>query len=579
MRSGACARRSGGGFAWTDDGRRRLALCLVLAALPLLVGVLTIDPERRVPRTALTRRGARDQGSAPRLDMTGLARRLRAEIGRGTLGLGEALLQLHHAERRAWEPDATLDLPLALARYRGMLRFARGRLAAGEDVVTAVVNAFVVGRVTAYSTTNARIGDALLLGAANCEGVSHLVVSVLYDLGFEEQTTLLVYDNHLVPEIVVGSRARHFGLRARCHGTGARLEPLTLLDRFRAPSEPGRAGHFAYPETTDACEDPRRVYAAGVPLSKTEAPPPHGRPAMTRPRGCAFPLLAWLAPHDLVGLVDERQGLRVEQMSVTPEGLDAQSDNIACIERLLAQGLRAPDERLPFLGAALGHYERGALLYAAAGQLGLVRELEARSDRVRAEAQELLRIARGPTGNDLREGLAKRDAWPLIFLGEPGRELLFTLVSDGGQASAVAALLLYQKSRERAVPLAAGLDVSEQLEVLDLLELDNPWLMEDLGAAGAMGLLALDRLTNVLERRWRGCDLALLVNLVAEETRAAKLPEKVETPVILELAARRVAGDCLESRLSAEVLAFIRGRAATREPRWQRDLALIEALR
>src|SRR5690606_14284378 len=115
---------------------------------------------------------------------------------------------------------------------------------------------------------------------------------------------------------------------------------------------------------------------------------------------------------------------RAERLVVTPEVLGAQSDHIACVERLLQQGLQDPDERLPFLGAAVGHYERGALLYAAAGQVRLVKELEQRSAAVRREAHRLIEVHIAGADSDVVERIGTREVWPLIYLGEAGTELL-----------------------------------------------------------------------------------------------------------------------------------------------------------
>jgi len=567
-------------WLWVDDSGVRFAACLSSLVVVLVVGTAAVSWEAggTVVRAAEASSAPTESFRTGR-DLEILAERLAERVERGVSTLGGALIALSHAERQTYQGGASFDLSEALMRYEQLLRTARSKLSRGQTPVVAIVDTLEQHGMTVYNSANNRISDGLLFGAANCEGTSHLVVSLLVDLGYEAHTSLRRFTNHLAPELWQRGRAHHFGLTSRCSGQGARVAPRELLTRFRAAAVPGAMGAFRYPDTGDSCDDPGTLFDASAPLSKTDKAPGFWRRATARPKGCAFPRMEWQAPTDQVLAVGVNV-TRAERLVVTPEVLGAQSDHIACVERLLQQGLQDPDERLPFLGAAVGHYERGALLYAAAGQVRLVKELEQRSAAVRREAHRLTEVHIAGADRDVVERLGTREVWPLIYLGEAGTELLFELSEQRDLPRAVAALLYHGASRERAVALANRLSPGGRLELLAALDWSNPWFIEDLlRTPGAHELIELERLSQHLEAAWQSCALSQLRSLVALEGGKLRWPAALQTAVVLRLATRKVADHCLDTQLPADLRRFIRDVDQVMAERVERELDLIAMLR
>ena len=570
-------------WLWTDDSGGRLLACLttLLALLALGAGVLAWRAGEAVQLAeAADSASSRAPVARDRQELERLAEQLAERVERRVTTLGRALITLNHAEREVSRGGASFDLAEALLRYERLLRTARSKLERGEAPVAAVVDAMEQHGIAAYNSVNSRISDGLLLGAANCEGTSHLVVSLLVDLGYERDTFLRRFTNHVAPEFWQRGRAHHFGLTGHCGGRGVRVKPHELLMRFRAGAAPGGMGAFHYPETGDSCLDPGTLFDASAPLDKTDRVPHFWRQALTRPRGCAFPRMEWQVPRDQVLAVGTRV-TRAERLSVSREALSTQSDHIACVERLLAQGLTEPDERLPFLGAAVGHYERGALLYAAAGQVRLVKELERRTALVRREAIGLIeKHITGARDRAIIDRLGTREVWPLIYLGEIGTELLFELSERRSQPRALAALLYHPPSRARAIALAGQLEPGERLELIDLLDFGNPWFIEDLTRIpGAHELVELERFAKHLERAWQSCELSRLRALVVREGAGLRWSAALHTAMVLRLATQSVADRCLETKLPADLRRFIREVDKAQAERVQRELDLIAMLK
>jgi hypothetical protein len=200
------------------------------------------------------------------------------------------------------------------------------------------------------------------------------------------------------------------------------------------------------------------------------------------PKGCAYPR------PELVGTADQYEAagaagsVLLERVTPSRAKLAEHSQKVACAEVLLAAGLRTTEERLPFLGAAAGLYEQAGVLYAAAGLHSVVRELEQRQRRVITEGERLLRSVDwdGPSGEQMIGQLAIRDSWPLKFLGDQGRLVLLRVAERRTAQYALSVLVADPTTTERALQIVASRPAVQQLEVLDTLDLDNPWFRERL---------------------------------------------------------------------------------------------------
>jgi hypothetical protein len=234
------------------------------------------------------------------------------------------------------------------------------------------------------------------------------------------------------------------------------------------------------------------------------------------------------------------------------------------------------------LGAAAGLYEQAGVLYAAAGLHSVVRELEQRQRRVITEGERLLRSVDwdGPSGEQMIGQLAIRDSWPLKFLGDQGRLVLLRVAERRTAQYALSVLVADPTTTERALQIVASRPAVQQLEVLDTLDLDNPWFRERLAnSTGAARLLSGHRVSLALAQRWRDCDLARLRAMAEREVGSQGLGNEWLAPIVVSLATRAVATRCDGPELPRRLIDYARAELPTQAMKVKNELKLIQTMR
>lgn len=448
-----------------EAGRRRIARGLAVAVLvhaPLLLALSTSrapgapgspgspsssrsaragEREPETPAAAVARR------AAARADREATLRTAEADLAAGRVTFGELLLRLgwdDRAEEDPVPPDPA-DRERAVAAYRAMLADVRAAVAAGESVPGAIAAAAQRdGRASRYKRMHARLADALARGGGNCVAQSTLATALAVDVGRGEHAALRVYENHVAPE-VEGFR---FGMASKCHGEGVRVEARQLLSAYGKARDARSREPFLFPDATDPCDDPGDVFG-GVQLRAEDAPPlprlpPHARGALRAAMRAQAPAEEECRRRTVFEEYDDDvEALGPDGRSLGGVGvprlatldLAGHARSAACFERRLealdaelTSAAPAPndaDALVLLLGDAALAAEDAARVFAAAGEIDVAREYEARLAAFRRRAAAPLErvIARmEDPAADMRAVVG--GAGRLVSLGEGGRTVM-----------------------------------------------------------------------------------------------------------------------------------------------------------
>lgn len=570
-------------MSFGDDTSARFHALLGGLFLVLLSALSTwraIDASVTNPRSSVPRPSAPLMRPDPsRLEA--LATRLGRRVNSGKLRLGHALLELNHAEQEQVDEQRAFDLADALTRYDKVLERAR-ELAYDQRLgaVVGVVRALEENGFGAYNRVNARISDGLMQGAANCEGTTHLVVSLLTDLGLGDRVFIRVFANHVSPELVDGARSRHFGLTNGCPRPGLRVPPVELLGLYRV-GRPDALGHFEYPASGTACADPGLLFDPEPPIVVHDESGRLWRKTARSPKGCAYPRPEMVRGSDQYEVRADSGSVLVERVVPSKERLAEYSRNIACTETLLETKLERDEDRLPFLGAAAGLYEQAAVLYAAAGLHSVVGELLRRQRRVVAEAEAILGGVdfESASGERLLRELSLRDSWPLKFLGDAGRDVLLRMTRQFDASYVLSVLVRDGATRDEALEIVRARPAAEQLEILGALDLENPWFFQEFSESPrARRLLDAHTALLSLAAHWKSCALNELITLTRAEALRARLAPNWVAPIVIRLGTHAVASRCPARGLADELLKFADSRAPTLAPHLRNELRLIRMM-
>jgi hypothetical protein len=376
----------------------------------------------------------------PRAD--DLARDVRA----GRRLLGEALILRASLGRAPTER--------ARAAYRRLVDEMQRRLPAHKDEIPrALVSLLRERQLDAYRSVYHDLGSALLHRGGDCRARTELVVALLYDLGFRQQTGARAFANHVAPFFHDGKREHRFGLVANCTGLGVRVGPLGLLeDGLR--------------EASDRCREERPLIGAGFrdddpePSWSGEAPPPDDT--------CPLAEWPWLEPGEEVFWArDGHDWVPLQRLELPQLELLTHAAGMECHERrlgVLRARRKSIDRLLAAFGQAVGYGEETALELAAAGELDAARAAEEQTRAWYREAQLLLEQWNVPA-NPLRAELSS-----LVHLGPKGQAVLFAVMPRhicwvGSDLLAI--LVRVPATRERALALYLTRSLPQQIEAAD----------------------------------------------------------------------------------------------------------------
>jgi hypothetical protein len=439
-----------------------------------------------------------------------LVEQARADKLAGKLALGRFLLQANRID--AEELGQEFDLPEAEARYSA--RVAALHESLGESDVTHAAPE-VFADLKYHGQPGGLMGSALLDGGGSCEQIAQLVASAVFDAGRPEAAFLRFYGApmtdgvaHLAPialeegeerDLMTGRAALLSGkllpaadlveIYARAHGISPRLSDASAgRASARSPGEssgaesaPDRPTLFGgFPPNNDRYPGSLPLYSARAlkePTGEPEAPD-DPEAAREQARSCAYFLrMAVLSP-PLVDVLPTAGslGLSVEPRRVpTPMRLEREAALLGAAEDLVSASVSDEADRIMGLAclAALGEVAAVDFTLARerrAAEAALAKRVGAREEGRKAIADLLRR-------SDDAERVAKRlstdfggRTWLLLALDGGDELVLRTLTrgnrEDWGRVSALAALVLWPATQERALALVERLPIRDQVEVM-----------------------------------------------------------------------------------------------------------------
>ncbi|MBX3187769.1 MAG: hypothetical protein KF819_12170 [Labilithrix sp.] len=495
---------------------------------------------------------------AVRRERAAILRTVEGDVASGRTTLGEALVRL------GWLDHAEEDLALdsaererAIATYRAMLDDVRARVARGEAIAQAIVAAVERdGRAGRYKRIHPRLADALARGGGNCVAISTLAASLAYDAG-RRDASMRVYYNHVAPEVDGFS----FGMVARCHGAGVRVDARDLLNAYGTARATGDTEPFTFPKTDDVCDDPGDVFRE-VTLSATDAPPlPALPPYPGGPRARLAAIAAASAPDENTcrrrNIMEEYDG---DVEALGPDGrtlggvgfaaagaldLEGHASSAACFERRLAALPEHADAEplVLALGDAAMAAEAAARVFAQAGEIDVAREYDRRLAEHRARAgAPLERVigALGDTGADA--GAAVAGAGRLVALGEGGRTAMLLASERHRGYWELANLMTRPSSQLGAIRRWGDKPIDVQLDVVDTLPCASETFLAQLGEAPIPEARRLERackararVEQLAQRRPSESDVACALDRAIAAERGDDLAEAI---VVRRLAAR-----------------------------------------
>jgi len=468
-----------------------------------------------------------------------LVEQARADRQAGKLSLGRFLLQANRID--AEEIGQAIDIEEAEARYAAKVEALREALKK-NDVTHAAPEVF---RDLKYrGQPGGLMGSALLDGGGSCEQIAQLVASAVFDAGRPEAAFLRFYGApmsdgvaHLSPialekdeerDLMSGRPALLSGkllpvadlieIYARAHGLSPR-EPEAGGGRSSAggagspePSnttrpEPERPTLFAgFPPNHDRYPGLLPLYAARAlkdPASGAEEPE-DPEAARERARSCAYFLRMAMLQPPVVDVVPSPLG-QSASISIEPRRIPSPLQ----LEREAAL-LGAAEDLVQAPGSDEADRIMGLACLAALGEVAAIDFTLAR-ERRSAEAAIAKRVTAREEGRKAIEALLRNDdeaervakrlseefggrAWILLAL-EGGDELVLQSLLRGrrdnwGRVSALAALVLWPATQERALALVERLPIPNQVnvmhEVFHAHDHMRPWATNvELGAAPA----------------------------------------------------------------------------------------------
>ena len=217
-----------------------------------------------------------------------LVKEARSLVREGRLSLGEFVLRANEID--AGEEGKTGGMAGARNRYREYLGRLREAVASGLSVPEAMPK--VLAGFNYYGVPGGRMADMLNEGGGSCVQISHLVASLVYDLGYRDQMHLRSYSRHLAPVFVDGEKEYDLAAGAQAYRNGVLFRAQELVEMYalahgigteyaglvgnggaaaEADGEAGQAwipegkpGGFAYPPTSDS-------YPGSVPIFSRNA--------------------------------------------------------------------------------------------------------------------------------------------------------------------------------------------------------------------------------------------------------------------------------------------------------------------
>ncbi len=446
-----------------------------------------------------------------RQEREALIHEAREALRRGKLQLGAFLLRAGRIDAEEMRLD--YDLEQASARYEE--RVADLREALRDDELRFAVPK-VFGDLRYYGQPGGLMGQALLEGGGSCEQIASLVAAAVYDLGRSSEIALRYYGGvmedgaaHITPiaiaegeelDLMSGRPAVHKGVvlrpeelveaYARAHGFGPRLAASGAGSGKEAHAEKGTSSLPARPTLIAGMPPNDDRYPGALPLFAARALQDPSEAAMMeesgepmeprdRARNCAyFVRLAFLRPPSLAvepgALAKSGFGVELYRMP-NPQKLEREALLLHDAERLAQDTKSDATDRLMGWAclAALG--DMASIDFALAGErrlasLALGKHKLARQEGKKAIAEIPWSSEEGKRiGRRLSEEFGGR-TWILLAL-EGGDAIVLDLAQrarseDWGRISALAALLVYPPTEQRAYALVEGLSPSDQIEVM-----------------------------------------------------------------------------------------------------------------
>ena len=380
--------------------------------------------------------------------------RLRRAVASGQLGLGQAFIELEAAESGNRQQARR-----ASAAYAALLNAVHRRLFGQKQSPSAAVTTELARRgLHRHKSSNQRLSDALLDGGGNCVARTRLITALLHDAGLGHRVGARIFANHIAPVLKRAQGEYRFGMVHACTGLGVPVPALSLLDA-------------ELPQAADRCRDRRPIYGAG--LDPTDPPPSWSGKEPPPEKHCPLPLWPWNVAGTEIhlsvrgGSAPQWRGQPALRLEITAQNLHDYSNGVMCHRRWLAIQREARDNpavAAPFWAKAIGYYNESALAFAAGGELGIARELEAEVSSLTAEAQALLS---SPAWEDAE---VRHEHWSLIYLGASGQQLALRLAATGESwfaSNLLAVLIREDATRSRALEIFATRTQPQQVEIAE----------------------------------------------------------------------------------------------------------------
>jgi hypothetical protein len=387
----------------------------------------------------------------------------------------------------------------------------RNRLPANKhEIPRTLVDLLRERELDAYKSVYHDLGSALLHRGGDCRARTELLVAMLYDLGFRQQTGARAFANHVAPFFHDGKREHRFGLVANCTGLGVRVGPLGLLED-------------GLPEASDRCREERPLIGAGFrdddpePSWSGQGPPPDD--------ACPLAEWPWREPgEEVFWQPDGQDWVPLQRLDLPKLELLNHAAGMEChARRLGALRIRrkSTDRLLAALGQAVGYGQEAALEFAAAGELDSARSAEEETRAWYREAETLLEHW-DSSGIQLRAELSS-----LIHLGPKGQGMLFAIVPHhicwvGSDLLAI--LVRESATRERALGLYLTRSLPQQIEAADRMYWTDDAFQRALERhpVGRRALM-LRAVVGTARGRWQTCSFDDLVRVAADAAREVGL--------------------------------------------------------
>jgi hypothetical protein len=523
----------------------------------------------------------------------------RASVRSHTLALGAFLLEASRID--AEERGIELDMAAAERGYAERLRALRVALAK-SDVVRAVPEVF--GDFKYYGQPGGLMASALAEGGGSCEQVSQVVAAAVYDAGRAKEIALRYYGGvmedgaaHITPVAVKGAIEHDLMSGQPAAPGGARIAAEELVEVYArahglAPAlagagrVAGAVGGSGSGQKEAAASAPARptlsaglppngdVYPGSLPLYAARAVRDPDEPGgfgdavegEQQAKNCAYFLrVAMLSPPSIEIETNAASGavVAVEPRRVpTPQKLEREAMLLRSAETVALRASTEPLDRLMAWAclAALG--EVASVDFALAGEHHVAAE-SARVHRLGREEGKKTLAAIAWTGDEGRRAARKLAeeyggrSWILLTI-EGGDRVVFDLAARGGREdwariSALGALVVWPRTREKTIGLVSSLPLSDQVDVMHEVfhahDHMRPWVssFELEGGPGAdpdpTGFLAKYRVFRGLAwRLWEGQrPVEETLVALAREARAERVGASWEA-TLLDYLARNALG-------------------------------------